>query len=196
MNEKGENMKTELTSQVGEEMANLKKASEINNNVCVEIGELEVSSATEEHVKEIAELWANLATIQRLNMPERYSFEGEGKNWQEFVRRKIEKKQNLLLVIKKKGEYEVRGFMYLQNIMLPLSDLVLKGVVEDIYTKPQYRKQGLATKLLNVALDWAAKQNTKQVDFILLERAKDLSGFFNAFAKQQTNDVELKSVAI
>ncbi len=194
MNENGEKMKTEQITKTSDEMANLKKIAEISNNVHFEIDDLEICSASEDHVKEIAELWANLATIQRLNLPERYSFQGEGKNWQEFVRRKIEKKQNLLLVIKKKGEYEVRGFLYLQSITLPLSDFILKGVIEDIYTKPQYRKQKLATKLLNTALDWANSQNIKQVDFISFERAKDLNGFYNNFSGQQKDNVELKLI--
>jgi GNAT superfamily N-acetyltransferase len=196
MNEKGENMKVENMSQSSEELANLKNVNQIDNSFHAEIGDLEITSAKEEHINELAELWANLATIQRLNMPDRFSFEGEGKNWREFVKKKIDRKQNLFLVIKKKGEYEVRGFLYLQSIKLPMSELILKGIIEDVYIKPQYRKQGLASLLMNAALDWSSQHNIKQVDCITFEKAKDLNGFVNSFSSEYKGDVDFKLVTI
>ena len=147
----------------GDLLANLKKVNEINNQVYFEFGDLVVCSANENHVSEVAELWANHATIQQINAPGRYAFKAEGKDWRAFVRKKIDKKNNLLLVVHKKGEKEVMGFLYLQTITLPSSELVLKGVIEDVYTKPQHRKQGIATKLLNVALEWACNEHIKHV---------------------------------
>ena len=108
----------------------------------------------------------------------------------------LEKKNNLFLVAQDKGQYEVKGFLYLQTITIPSTNLILKGVVEDIYTKPQYRKQGIATKLLSIALDWSLKQDVKQIDFISLERARDLTEFCLKFLKSHDRNIDLNLVKI
>jgi len=95
-----------------------------------------------------------------------------------FVKRKLSKNQNLFLVAHDTGSSEIKGFLYLQTITLPSSDLVLKAVIEDIYTKPQYRNQGIATKLLETVLEWACSQNIKQVEFISSSKTKNLSSLF------------------
>ena len=184
------------TSFAKDELANLKKISDINNQICCVFDDLIVCSASECHVKEIAELWANLASIQQISAPDKYSFQREEKDWQSFVRKKLSKKNNLLLVAHKQGDYEVKGFLYLQTITIPSSDLVLKGVMEDIYTKPQHRRLEIASKLLNVAMDWAIGQNIKQVDFISLTNAKDLSGFYLSFLKKLKKDITLELVTL
>src|SRR3989338_1042970 len=97
-----------------DKLANLKNINELDNNVSFTEGNLVISTASEEHVKEIAELWANLATIQQIYAPERYNFLPEGKDWRAFVRRKMEKNHNLLLVAYDKGSAEIKGFLYLQ----------------------------------------------------------------------------------
>ena len=177
-----------------DEIAKLKKVSEINNQVFSTIDDLVICSAENSCVKEIAELWANLASIQQISHPEKYSFQKEDKNWQAFVRKKLEKKNNLLLVAHDKGKVEVKGFLYLQTITLPSSDLILKGVIEDLYIKPQHRRQDIATKLLDVAMDWAEKQNIKQVELISLTSAKDLSLFYLQVIKNFNRDVNLDLV--
>lgn len=176
------------------ELANLKRVSEIDNQVNLIFDDFVISSATEKHIKEIAELWANLASIQQISLPGRYDFKKEEKDWQTFVRNKLSKKHNLLLVTHKKDENEIKGFLYLQTITIPSSDLVLKAVIEDIYTKPQYRRLNIASKLLDIALDWSLGQNIKQVDFISLVNAKDLSSFYLNFLKKFKKDISLDLV--
>ena len=176
------------------ELANLKRVSEIDNQVNLIFDDLVISSATEKHIKEIAELWANLASIQQISLPGRYDFKKEEKDWQTFVRNKLSKNHNLLLVTHKKDENEIKGFLYLQTITIPSSDLVLKAVIEDIYTKPQYRRLNIASKLLDIALDWSLGQNIKQVDFISLVNAKDLSSFYLNFLKKFKKDISLDLV--
>ena len=176
----------------GDELANLKKISEINNNLHKEFKDLVICNASENHVNEVAELWANLACIQQVFAPDRFSFKSEGRDWRTFVRRKLEKTNNLLLVAYKKDSNEIKGFLYLQSITIPLSDLILKGVIEDIYTKPQHRKQKIATQLLNVAIDWATEQNIKEIDLILIEKAKALSNFYTNFSKKIKKDIKLE----
>ena len=183
-------------SNISDELANLKNINELDNSISSIDGDLITCTANNTHVKEVAELWANLASIQHLYASERYNFLPEGKDWQAFVRRKMEKSHNLLLVSHNKNSSEVKGFLYLQTITIPSSDLVLKGVVEDIYTKPQYRRQDIASTLLNTAISWALKQKFKQVDLITLTRSNDLIQFYLKFIKGSKQDVNLDLVTV
>lgn len=178
------------------ELAKLVNISQIQNYICKNYGELVISSANESHINELGELWANHAAIQQLSAPDRYDFKFVKQDWREFVRNKLNKKHHLLLVVQNKGEYEVKGFLYLQIITIPSSELVLKGVIEDIYTKPQYRKQGIATKLLDTAVDWSIKNCIKQIDLISLENAKDVSEFYNKFLTSRSKDISLGIITL
>lgn len=177
-----------------DELANLTKISDVDNYISTLDENLVISTANETHVKEIAELWANLASIQQLNAPERYDFKCEKKDWNEFVLHKLFKKHNLLLVAHNKDEYEVKGFLYLQTITLPSSEFILKGVIEDIYTKPQYRREGIASKLLDVTMKWAQTQNIKQVDLISITKAKDLLEFYLKYIKKTETEINFDLV--
>ena len=157
---------------------------------------LVICSASDSHISEIAELWANLASIQQIYAPERYSFKGEGKDWRAFVRRKLSKEENLLLVVHDLGSKEIKGFLYLQCVKLPNSNVVVKGVIEDIYTKPQYRRMEIATKLLNVALKWAGKNGLKCVDMMSFKGPKDQEKFLTNLNIRLDVDVELKLFSI
>ncbi len=179
-----------------DKLANLKNINELDNNVSFIDGDLVVCTANEEHVKDIAELWANLASIQQMYAPERYNFLPEGKDWQVFVRRKMEKNHNLLLVAHNKNENEIKGFLYLQAITIPSSDLVLKGVIEDLYTKPQYRRQDIASMLLKVSISWALKQKIKQIELISLTRSNDLIRFYLRFIKESKQDINFDLVTL
>lgn len=183
-------------SQIEEEPAKLKKVSDLDSYVSFNYGDLVICSANEGHLKELAELWANLAALQQLTAPQRYDFKLEEKNWQAFVTKKLNKKNNLLLVAHKIEEKEVRGFLYLQTITIPSSDLVLKAVIEDVYTKPQYRKQGIALKLLEVAATWAKKENIKQVDFVCLTKLKDSINLYESFSESLGKALNLELVTI
>ena len=179
-----------------DKMADLMTVSEVDNFVHVVENDLVISTADESHVRETAELWANLATIQQIYAPERYNFAPSGKDWRAFVRSKMEKEHNLLLVAHDKGEVEIKGFLYLQTITIPSTNLVLKGVIEDIYTKPQHRKKNIAASLLKVALLWAEKQKIKQVDLITISKSNDLIQFYLKFIKEYKNDIDLQLVTV
>ncbi len=180
----------------GDELANLKNINDLDNEVSFVDGDLIVCTANDSHVKEIAELWANLACIQQMYAPERYNFLPEGKDWRAFVKRKMEKPHNLLLVAHNKGSEEIKGFLYLQAITIPSSNLVLKGVIEDIYTKPQYRRQDLASTMLNVSMNWSMKQKIKQIDLITLSRSNDLIQFYLRFIKESKLGINLDLITI
>ena len=190
------NIKKDKNLPASDELANLKKIDEVENFISCDFDTLRVCTANEEHVKEVAELWANLASIQQVFAPDRYNFIPEGKDWRAFVRRKLAKSHNLLLVAHEIGSAEVKGFLYLQAIVIPSSDLVLKGVIEDIYTKPQYRKQSVASKMLNVSLDWACKQNIKQIDFVTLSNTKGIADFYLRFLKGFKPDINMELLRI
>ena len=179
---------SENKNPITDELANLKRISDVDNFIERRFDDLVIKSADEGHIKELGELWANHACVQQIFAPDRYDFKAEGKNWQFFVSKKLLKQNNLLLVAQKDKEYEVRGFLYLQTVTIPSSDLLLKGIIEDVYTKPQYRSQGIATKMLEIALEWVAKQNIKQVDLISLGSTKGVSSFCsNALSKTKSN---------
>lgn len=190
------NIEEFVTTSYKDKLAKLKKVNEVNSFICCSFDNLIISSANETHIKEVAELWANLASIQQVYAPERYDFKAEGKNWQDFVRRKLSKKHNLLLVAYEKDCTEIKGFLYLQTITLPSSDLVVKGVIEDIYTKPQYRNNKIASYLLDVSLDWASKQTIKQVEFISLSKSKGINDFHLNFLKVFKREVKLEFLSI
>lgn len=177
-----------------DEVANLKKVSDIDNSISRTFNNLIICNANETHTKEISELWANLATIQQIISPERYNFKLEGKDWQVFVRKKLSKNNNLLLVAYDNDKSEIKGFLYLQTVTLPSSNLILKGVTEEIYTKPQYRKAGIASRLLEVAIEWANSQSVKQIDFIAPAESRDLLGFYSKTLNELNKNVNLELV--
>ena len=179
-----------------EQLSNLRNLSEINNRVEYSDEDLVISNPLESHIRELSELWANLATVQQIYAPERYDFRTEEKNWQVFVRDKMEKQHNLLLLAHGRDSSEVRGFLYLQTITIPSSNLVLKAVVEDIYTKPHHRRGSIARRMLDTALDWANNNNIKQVDLITLTRSKDLVQFYLKYIKESKCDINLELVTI
>ncbi|OGI19467.1 MAG: hypothetical protein A3B68_04020 [Candidatus Melainabacteria bacterium RIFCSPHIGHO2_02_FULL_34_12] len=186
----------DVCNSISEELANLKKVSDINNYVLFEQDDIVISSANDNHIKELGELWANLASIQQIFAPERYSFNAEKKDWHYFVQNKVEKRSNLLLVAQKKNEYEVRGFLYLQSVTLPSSELVLKGVIEDIYTKPQYRRQGIAAMLLKISLEWARSQNIKQADIVSLSGSKGMPELCLKVSKEIKNEINFELLTV
>ena len=181
---------------ISDELAHLKNINDLDNKVNFTEDNLVICTANGSHVKEIAELWANLASIQQMYAPERYNFLPEGKDWQVFVRRKMEKNHNLLLVAHNKNETEIKGFLYLQAITIPSSDLVLKGVIEDLYTKPQYRRQNIASALLNVTISWSLKQNIKQIELISLTKSNDLIQFYLRFIKESKQEISFDLVTV
>lgn len=183
-------------SKQAKSVAGLTNISDIDKNISATVGSLVITNANESHINEIAELWANHASIQQIYAPERYNFKLEKRDWREFVRNKLNKKQNLLFVAHDKDSSEIKGFLYLQTITIPSSELILKAIIEDVYTKPQYRRHGIATKLLNVALDFSSKYSIKQVDLITLINTRDLFEFYRKNVSNNKNDIRLEIVVL
>lgn len=186
----------EVNKETSEDIAQLVKTSDIDNQVYSEGNNLVIETASENHKREIAELWANLAAIQQIVMPERYSFKGHSKEWHLLVEQKLTKKSHLLLSAHIKNEHEIRGFLYLQTITLPSSNLILKCMIEDLYTKPQYRTQGIATKLLNSALEWADKMNIRHADLISTTKSRDLSFFYLNYLKNFNGNIKAELITL
>ena len=187
---------SEVILDVEHSIAGLKSVNELDKNISFTFENLIITNANESHINEIAELWANHASIQQIHAPARYNFKLEKSDWREFVKNKLNKKQNLLLVAHDKGSAEIKGFLYLQIITIPSSELILKAVIEDIYTKPQYRKQGIATRLLNVALDFSSKYSVKHVDLITLINTPSLSEFYRKNVSNNKKEVRLEIVIL
>lgn len=63
------------------------------------------------------------------------------------------------------NEDEYIGFINvsLRNDYVEGSDVRPVGYVEGIYIEPQYRRQGIAKKLLNIGEEWAVKNNCRQM---------------------------------
>lgn len=184
------------TSYMTEQVIQLKNINDIDKDVYFEFGDLIISSVKEEHMSELAELWANHATIQQIFAPNRYNFRFEGKNWRDFVRRKMDKNQNLLLVATKKGSPEVVGFLYFQSLTIPPSDFIVKGVIEDIYTKPHHRKQSIATNMLKSAMTWAEKHNILSVDVVSMTTTPNISDSIKRLINRSKQNVNLELINI
>ena len=187
-------MKMEVNKTIKEDLANLTKISDVNNVVRVEFDDLVISTLTEEYIPETTELWANHATIQQIFAPDRYNFKFENKNWRDFVRGKLNKKHNLLLIATTKDSPEVKGFLYLQSVTIPSSDLILKGVIEDLYTKPQHRRKGIAMKLLEVAIKFAEENKIRSVEFVSMTNSKSVSDLHRKFISTTNYDVDFELV--
>lgn len=179
-----------------DEIAKLKRVSDIDNFIERTFGDLIIKTVDKTHVKELAELWANLASLQQLYDSARYNFHSERKDWQVFVENKISKKNNLLLVAHKANNSEIMGFLYLQTIALPSSDIVFKGVLEDIYTKPQFRRQNVASNLIEVGLEWLQNQGIKQISLISLNNTKQLKLFYGNVFKKLNEEMSIELVTI
>lgn len=188
--------KMDSISSYKDKIADLTKVSDVDHNISFEFGNLIISNPKEEHIPELAELWANLATIQQLNNPVRYCFKREDKNWQNVVRHKMSKSQNLLLVATTKDSPEVKGFLYLQTVTIPSSDLIIKGFIEDLYTKPQHRRKGIAHKMLEVAMCWSKLHGFKQIELVSLLNSKDVISFYESFKQLQEKEIDLELVKL
>ena len=189
-------MEANIKKETQEDVAKLIKTPDINNTFYHEFDDLLIETANETHKKEIAELWANLAAIQQIVLPERYSFKGHSKQWYLLVEQKLTKKHHLLLSAHIKNQDEIKGFLYLQTVTLPSSNLILKCMIEDLYTKPQYRKQGIATKLLNCALEWVEKMNIRHVDLISTTKSRDLSFFYLNYLKVFNGNIKAELITL
>lgn len=165
-------------------------------NIVSVFGDIVVCNADESHIREVAELWANLASIQQISAPAKYNFSLEVKNWQKFVKDKISKKDNLLLVAHREGDPEIRGFLYLQTIKAPPLEIILKTAIEDLYIKPQYRRQEIATKLLNVAITCLEKNSILQLDLISVTGANDLLAFYKKYLGSINTSVAIDIITI
>jgi ribosomal protein S18 acetylase RimI-like enzyme len=50
------------------------------------------------------------------------------------------------------------------NLLVSLEHAGEVGWIEELYVRPDYRKRGLATRLLDLALDWAEARGLRAVD--------------------------------
>jgi ribosomal protein S18 acetylase RimI-like enzyme len=64
-----------------------------------------------------------------------------------------------------------------------------RGNILNVYTDPQFRRQGLAKSLIQTALDWC---KTNQVDFVILHASKEGRGLYESLGFQDSNEMRLK----
>ncbi len=63
-----------------------------------------------------------------------------------------------------------------------------RGNIINVYTEASHRKQGLARRLLNTALDWC---RTNGVDVIILHASKDGRHLYESVGFEPTNEMRL-----
>jgi GNAT superfamily N-acetyltransferase len=64
-----------------------------------------------------------------------------------------------------------------------------RGNILNVYTDPQFRRQGLAKALIQTALDWC---KTNQVDFVILHASKEGRRLYESLGFQDSNEMRLK----
>ena len=58
------------------------------------------------------------------------------------------------------------------NLLVSLEQAGEVGWIEELYVRPEYRKKGLATRLLDLALDWAQGRGLRALDLEIGEGAE------------------------
>jgi GNAT superfamily N-acetyltransferase len=64
-----------------------------------------------------------------------------------------------------------------------------RGNILNVYTDPQFRRQGLAKALIQTALDWC---KTNQVDFVILHASKEGRRLYESLGFQDSNEMRFK----
>jgi GNAT superfamily N-acetyltransferase len=64
-----------------------------------------------------------------------------------------------------------------------------RGNILNVYTEPEYRKRGLARKLINEALDWCEKEG---VEAVILHASDQGKSLYEQMGFERTNEMRLK----
>jgi len=64
-----------------------------------------------------------------------------------------------------------------------------RGNILNVYTDPQFRRRGLAKRLMQTALDWC---KTNQVDFVILHASKEGRRLYESLGFLDSNEMRLK----
>jgi len=64
-----------------------------------------------------------------------------------------------------------------------------RGNILNVYTDPQFRRRGLAKRLMQTALDWC---KTNQIDFVILHASKEGRRLYESLGFLDSNEMRLK----
>jgi ribosomal protein S18 acetylase RimI-like enzyme len=63
-----------------------------------------------------------------------------------------------------------------------------RGNILNVYTEPEHRRQGMARRLMQVALDWCAANH---VDVVILHASDEGRGLYESLGFESTNEMRL-----
>jgi len=64
-----------------------------------------------------------------------------------------------------------------------------RGNILNVYTDPQFRRRGLAKRLMQTALDWC---KTNQIDFVILHASEEGRRLYESLGFLDSNEMRLK----
>jgi len=64
-----------------------------------------------------------------------------------------------------------------------------RGNILNVYTDPQFRRRGLAKRLMQTALEWC---KTNQIDFVILHASKEGRRLYESLGFLDSNEMRLK----
>jgi GNAT superfamily N-acetyltransferase len=64
-----------------------------------------------------------------------------------------------------------------------------RGNILNVYTEPQYRRQGLARLLMEAALDWCRKN---EIDLVILHASPEGRGIYESLGFSASNEMRIK----
>lgn len=106
-------------------------------------------------------------------------------NWFEKV---YNEKNNIIFIAKDNNK--IVGYIYCKIDSIedgPTSNL--EALIDGLYVEKEYRNQGIATKLINFAINWAKEKNVKNIYLNVLEKNKDA---INLYYKKGFKNFERK----
>ncbi|MCK9319849.1 GNAT family N-acetyltransferase [Methanoculleus sp.] len=84
---------------------------------------------------------------------------------------------------------EVVGSLVFYTIILPSRYL---GVIEEVFVKKEYREKGIATKLMNEALDYAKELNLDCVELTTNKNIRYVLDFYKKLGFYDRDNISLR----
>ncbi len=81
------------------------------------------------------------------------------------------------------------GIIILDYHSSPLDPLAKRPVIVNMFTEPEFRRRGLARKLMNIMIDWCKKEGFGTV---LLHASDEGRPLYESLGFEQTNEMRLK----
>ena len=125
-------------------------------------GSIVIRDAREDDLEDVEDLWEQLAKHHE-GLSERFLLSSDGrKRWSKYMRERFSEISTKLIVADEDGEI-VAFMLCLLEPNVPVYRERKIGVISDVYVRQDLRRQGLAKKMLDVAVAWFKKNKVRTV---------------------------------